>query len=195
MENLVLTDTYSAIPGLSMAIKEDLKPDFEIRDVTNNRVLVPGQDYDLELLSDSSGKNEMGFKVVFKGDYNPTESELEINYRTNFDVSLLDPNNPELDHFKNKMQADWEDENGGKHTSDDDKDFKPHDPFQLNAQKSGIYNAQTKHITWTIAVNLSHNILTHAQLQDKIKENQDYVDGSLKIYKAEVKKDGTVTKK
>lgn len=195
MENLVLTDTYSPIPGLSMAIKEDLKPDFEIRDVTKNRVLVPGQDYDLELLSDSSGKNEMGFKVVFKGDYNPTESELEINYRTNFDVSLLDPNNPELDHFKNKMQADWEDENGGKHTSDDDKDFKPHDPFQLNAQKSGIYNAQTKHITWSIAVNLSHNILTHAQLQDKIKENQDYVDGSLKIYKAEVKKDGTVTKK
>ena len=110
-------------------------------------------------------------------------------------MSLLDPNNPELDHFKNKMQADWEDENGRKHTSDDDKDFKPHDPFQLNAQKSGIYNAQTKHITWTIAVNLSHNILTHAQLQDKIKENQDYVDGSLKIYKAEVKKDGTVTKK
>ena len=195
MENLVLNDTYSPIPGLSMAIKEDLKPDFEIRDVTKNRVLVPGQDYDLELLSDSSGKNEMGFKVVFKGDYNPTESELEINYRTNFDVSLLDPNNPELDHFENKMQADWEDENGGKHTSDDDKDFKPHDPFQLNAQKSGIYNAQTKHITWTIAVNLSHNILTHAQLQDKIKENQDYVDGSLKIYKAEVKKDGTVTKK
>lgn len=195
MENLVLTDTYSPIPGLSMAIKEDLKPDFEIRDVTKNRVLVPGQDYDLELLSDSSGKNEMGFKVVFKGDYNPTESELEINYRTNFDVSLLDPNNPELDHFKNKMQADWEDENGGKHTSDDDKDFKPHDPFQLNAQKSGIYNAQTKHITWTIVVNLSHNILTHAQMQDKIKENQDYVDGSLKIYKAEVKKDGTVTKK
>ena len=195
MENLVLTDTYSPVPGLSMAIKEDLKPDFEIRDVTKNRVLVPGQDYDLELLSDSSGKNEMGFKVVFKGDYNPTESELEINYWTNFDVSLLDPNNPELDHFKNKMQADWEDENGGKHTSDNDKDFKPHDPFQLNAQKSGIYNAQTKHITWTIAVNLSHNILTHAQLQDKIKENQDYVDGSLKIYKAEVKKDGTVTKK
>lgn len=35
------------------------------------------------------------------------------------------------------MQADWEDEHGNKHQSDDDKDFKPHDPFQLNAQKAG----------------------------------------------------------
>ena len=48
-------------------------------------------------------------------------------------MSLLDPNNPELDHFKNKMQADWEDKNGGKHTSDDDKD----DPFQLKLKKVG----------------------------------------------------------
>lgn len=195
MENLVLTDTYSPIPGLMMAIKDDLKPDFEIRDVTKNQVLTLGKDYDLELLSDSSGKNEIGFKVVFKGDYNPTDSELEINYHTYFDVSLLDPNNPDLDHFKNKMQADWEDEHGDKQTSSDDKNFKPHDPFQLNAQKSGVYNAQTKRITWTIAVNLSRNILVHAQLEDKIKENQDYVADSLKIYKAEVKKDGTVTKK
>lgn len=66
MENLVLTDTYDPVPGLSMAIKEDLTPDFEIRDVTTNKVLVPGKDYDLELLTDSSGQNEVGFKVVLK---------------------------------------------------------------------------------------------------------------------------------
>lgn len=195
MENLVLTDTYDPVPGLSMAIKEDLTPDFEIRDVTTNKVLVPGKDYDLELLTDSSGKNEVGFKVIFKGDYKSTESELEITYHTNFDVSLLDPTNPSMDRFKNNMQADWEDEHGNKQQSDDDKDFKPEDPFQLNAQKSGTYNAQSKHITWTIAVNHSRNILIDAQLKDEIKENQDYIDGSLKIYEAEVNKDGTVVKK
>ncbi|MBO0455629.1 LPXTG cell wall anchor domain-containing protein [Enterococcus hulanensis] len=195
MENLILTDTYTPIPGLSMAINDDLTPDFEIRDVTKNQVLVPGQDYTLELLTNSSGTNEIGFKVVFKDDYNPTDSELEINYHTNFDVSLLDPVNPNMDRFKNNMQADWEDEHGGKHTSDDDKDFKPEDPFQLNAQKSGIYNAQTKRIKWTIAVNHSRNILNNAQLLDQIKENQDYVAGSVKVYEAEVSKNGTVVKK
>lgn len=195
MENLVLTDTYSPTPGLSMAVKDDLKPDFEIRDVTKNKVLVPGEDYDLVLVNDESGNFETGFKVTFKNQYNPTESELEINYRTNFDVSLLDPTNPNLDRFKNNMRADWEDKSGGKHTSDDDKDFKPDDPFQLNAHKSGKYNAQTKHITWTVAVNHSRNILKDAQLIDKIKENQDYVNGSVKVYEADVKNDGTVVKK
>ncbi|MGM0168333.1 hypothetical protein IGI39_004088 [Enterococcus sp. AZ135] len=194
MEDLILNDTYSPVPGLSMAIKPDLTPDFEILDVTTNKVLTPGTDYDLELVKDLNG-NETGFKVVFKGDYQTTHDEFKLTYLTNFDVTLLDPDNPEMDHYKNNMSADWSDQNGGKHHSDDEQDFKPNDPYQLNAQKSGQYNAQTKHITWTIAVNLSGNILSNAQLKDAIKDNQDYVAGSLKIYEAEVQKDGTVVKK
>ncbi|WP_347401812.1 SpaA isopeptide-forming pilin-related protein [Candidatus Enterococcus murrayae] len=194
MKDLELTDTYSPIPGLSMAIKPDLTPDFEIRDVTTNKVLTPGSDYELQLLKDANG-NETGFKVVFKGDYNPTEDEFKLTYKTNFDVTLLDPNKPELDHFKNSISADWKDESGDDHHSEDNQNFKPNDPYQLNAQKSGQYNAQTKEITWTIAVNLSGNVLTNAQLKDAIKKNQDYVSESLKIYEAEVEKDGTVVKK
>lgn len=194
MENLILNDTYSPVPGLSMVIKPDLTPDFNILDITTNKVLIPGTDYDLELVKDLNG-NETGFKVVFKEDYQKTQDELKLTYVTNFDVTLLDPDNPEMDHYKNNMSADWTDQNGGKRHSDDGQDFKPNDPYQLNAQKSGQYNAQTKHIKWTISVNLSGNILSNAQLKDAIKDNQDYVAGSLKIYEAEVQKDGTVVKK
>lgn len=194
MENLELTDTYSPTPGLTMSKNSDGSFDFQIRDVTSNKTLVQGKDYTLELTKNAEGQ-ETGFKVVFLGDYNPTSSEFVIDYHTDFDVSLLDPNNPDKDRFKNNMAADWKDKDGNDHHSDGSQDFKPNDPYQLNAQKSGQYNAQTKEITWTIAVNLSGNTLTSAQLIDKIIKNQDYVSGSVKIYEAEVKKDGTVVKK
>lgn len=82
-----------------------------------------------------------------------------------------------------------------KHTSNDNQDFRPVVPYQLNAQKSGKYNAQNKHITWTIAVNHSRNPLVNAELTDTIKDNQTYVKGSVKVYEASVQKNGTVVKK
>lgn len=195
MENLELTDTYSPTPGLTMSMKADGKtPDLEIRDVTGNKVLEPGKDYTLELTKNAAGE-ETGFKIVFLNSYNPTSSEFVINYHTDFDVSLLDPNSPDKDRFKNNMAADWKDKSGNDHHSDGSHDFKPNDPYQLNAQKSGQYNAQTKEITWTIAVNLSGNPLKEAQLVDQILKNQAYVAGSVNVYEAEVKKDGSVEKK
>lgn len=194
MKDLILTDTYSPIPGLSMMTNPDGSLDFQIRDVSQNKVLEQGRDYEIELTKNSEGQ-ETGFKVVFIGDYNPTSSEFVIDYHTNFDVTLLDPADPDLDHFKNNMRADWKDEQNNDHHSDDEEDFKPDDPYQLNAQKSGQYNAKTKEITWTIAVNLSGNTLSNAQLIDKMIENQVYVSGSVNIFEAEVKKDGTVVKK
>lgn len=194
MENLVLKDTYTPNPGLTMAKKADGTLDFEIRDVTKNILLVPGVDYGLTVEKNADDV-ETGFKVIFKDGYNPTESELEINYHTNFDISLLDPEIPSLDHFNNAINATWEDQSGGSHHSDDNTNFKPIDPYQLNAKKDGTYNAQTKHITWTIAVNLSGNELKDAELRDAIKENQDYIKDSIKVYEATIQKNGAVVKK
>ena len=194
MNNLVLKDRYSPTPGLSMVEAEDGKYDFIVRDVTKNKVLTQGVDYELTLVKDDEG-NELGFNVVFKNDYKKTNSEFEITYYTHFDVSLLDPTIKNEDRFTNSMAADWTDEYDKKHDSKDDQDFRPVDPYQLNAQKSGKYNAQNKHITWTIAVNHSRNSLTNAYLSDPIKENQTYVKGSVKVFEAIVKKDGTVVKK
>ena len=40
----------------------------------------------------------------------------------------------------------WKDKNGGDHTNNDHKEFKPIPPFQYNGQKSGSYNATSKKI-------------------------------------------------
>lgn len=194
MHDLTLKDTYSPTPGLSMSIGANGEYDFKIRDVTKNKLLTPGEDYELTLVKDETG-NELGFNVTFKNNYSKTSSEFEITYHTRFDVKLLDPTKPGNDRFKNNMAANWTDEYNKPHTSNDDEDFRPVDPYQLNAQKSGRYNAQTKKITWTIAVNHGRIKMNNANLVDPIKENQQYVDHSIKVYEAEVRKDGTVVKK
>lgn len=86
------------------------------------------------------------------------------------------------------------DEAGNNHHSEDSKPFKPLPAFDLNAQKSGVYNAVTKEITWTLAVNLSNNRLVDAFLTDPILANQTYLAGSLKVYEGNTKPDGSVEK-
>ncbi|MGM0303835.1 hypothetical protein IGI66_003500 [Enterococcus sp. AZ048] len=193
MNELFLKDRYSPTPGLMMA-SDGGTYKFNIRDVTKNVVLTPGKDYDLTIVKDNEG-NELGFNVQFKNDYKQTSSEFDLAYYTHFEVNQLDPNDPAKDRFKNNMAAEWTSEFGKKHTSNDNQDFRPVVPYQLNAQKSGKYNAQNKHITWTIAVNHSRNPLVNAELTDTIKDNQTYVKGSVKVYEASVQKNGTVVKK
>ena len=103
-------------------------------------------------------------------------------------------NNPALDHYRNTAAIDWTDEAGNNHHSEDSKPFKPLPAFDLNAQKSGVYNAVTKEITWTLAVNLSNNRLVDAFLTDPILANQTYLAGSLKVYEGNTKPDGSVEK-
>lgn len=192
MENLVLTDTFSPVPGLSLSRTPDMGYQMKVTS-SSGEELTFGTDYQLTQTFDNSG-NETGFKIEFLGKYNPTEESFTIQYTTDFDISLLDPDNPELDHFNNDIRADWQDKNGGDHHSEDNSSFKPKPSYSLNAQKSGSYNAQNKHITWTIAVNLSGNELKDAFLRDQIKDNQDYVADSLKVYEATTSADGTVVK-
>ena len=99
-----------------------------------------------------------------------------------------------MDHYRNTAAIDWTDEAGNNHHSEDSKPFKPLPAFDLNAQKSGVYNAVTKEITWTLAVNLSNNRLVDAFLTDPILANQTYLAGSLKVYEGNTKPDGSVEK-
>ncbi|MGM0212653.1 SpaA isopeptide-forming pilin-related protein [Enterococcus sp. AZ109] len=192
MENLVLTDTFSPVPGLTLGRTVESGYQLTIID-SNGKTLEIGTDYRLIQTFDNAD-NETGLKIEFLGDYNPTEESLTVRYTTNFDISLLDPNNPALDHFNNDVSADWVDDQGDERHSEDDSSFKPEVDYSLNAQKSGMYNAQNKHITWTVAVNLSRNPLSGAYLKDQIKENQDFITDSLNIYEAVTLPDGTVVK-
>ncbi|HAP5432341.1 TPA: LPXTG cell wall anchor domain-containing protein [Enterococcus faecalis] len=187
MENAVITDTYEPVPGLTMVPNS-----LVVKDTTTGAQLTLGKDFMVEITRNADG--ETGFKVSFMGAYAKTSDAFHITYTTFFDVTELDANNPALDHYRNTAAIDWTDEAGNNHHSEDSKPFKPLPAFDLNAQKSGVYNAVTKEITWTIAVNLSNNRLVDAFLTDPILANQTYLAGSLKVYEGNTKPDGSVEK-
>ena len=187
MENAVITDTYEPVPGLTMVPNS-----LVVKDTTTGAQLTLGKDFMVEITRNADG--ETGFKVSFIGAYAKTSDAFHITYTTFFDVTELDANNPALDHYRNTAAIDWTDEAGNNHHSEDSKPFKPLPAFDLNAQKSGVYNAVTKEITWTIAVNLSNNRLVDAFLTDPILTNQTYLAGSLKVYEGNTKPDGSVEK-
>lgn len=190
MINEVIKDEFSPVPGLTL-----IASTLVITDQTTGATLVLGRDFDLHVEQNAAGA-ETGFKLTFKGQYADTSDKFHIEYLTNFDVTQLDSDGNEggPNQFTNSASIDWTDANGDSHHSDDTKPFKPLPPYALNAQKSGVYNAVTKEITWTIAVNLSNNPLINATLTDPILENQQYVGGSLNVYEGETLADGTVAK-
>lgn len=187
MENAVITDTYEPVPGLTMVPNS-----LVVKDTTTGAQLTLGKDFMVEITRNAEG--ETGFKLSFKGAYAKTSDAFYVTYTTFFDVTELDANNPALDHYRNTAAIDWMDEAGNNHHSEDSKPFKPLPAFDLNAQKSGVYNAVTKEITWTLAVNLSNNRLVDAFLTDPILANQTYLAGSLKVYEGNTKPDGSVEK-
>lgn len=187
MENAVITDTYEPVPGLTMVPNS-----LVVKDTTTGAQLTLGKDFMVEITRNAEG--ETGFKLSFMGAYAKTSDAFYVTYTTFFDVTELDANNPALDHYRNTAAIDWMDEAGNNHHSEDSKPFKPLPAFDLNAQKSGVYNAVTKEITWTLAVNLSNNRLVDAFLTDPILANQTYLAGSLKVYEGNTKPDGSVEK-
>ncbi|EJF47964.1 cell wall surface anchor protein [Enterococcus sp. C1] len=192
MNDFILKDTFYPNPGLQLNIV-DGQPDFTITDRTTSNRLVAGEDYDLVSIKDDED-NETGFVVTYKNEYAKTDHAFEISYLTKFDITILDPNDLNNNTFFNNAAIEWTDGSNNKQHSDSEVDFKPDYSYSLNARKSGMYNAQTKEITWSIAVNLSDNELEDAFLTDQILDNQKYVAKSLNIYEAHTLKNGTVEK-
>ncbi|MDA9471007.1 SpaA isopeptide-forming pilin-related protein [Enterococcus sp. 5H] len=193
MKDLEIEDTFQPVPGLTLAKNPDGNSLLTIKS-SNGTTLVYGQDYTIEEHFDAASQ-ETGFTIKFLAPtYNPTTDSFVIEYTTNFDSELIDPRDPDLDHFTNDVFAQWKDQNGDDHHSDDGDNFTPDPDYSLNAKKGGLYNAQTKLITWTSTVNLSGHLLTDAYFKDTIKDNQKYVSDSLKIYEGRTQPDGTVQK-
>jgi uncharacterized surface anchored protein len=193
MKDLVIDDTYVPVPGINLS--KDSSSNYLLTIKTaSGKTLVYGTDYTVETKQDSE-QNETGFVIKFLApNYNPTSQAFTINYKTDFDITLIDPRDPALDHFTNRANAQWKDQNNTEHQSEDSDDFRPNPAYSLNAEKSGTYNAQTKEITWTSAINLSRHALTNAFFTDVLKDNQQYVAGSLNVYQARTAANGSVSK-
>ncbi|MDG4968843.1 SpaA isopeptide-forming pilin-related protein [Lactococcus lactis] len=182
MENWSLEDKMSE--GLTF-----LENTFQIIDKTaGNKVLSPTE-YTLI-------KTTAGFSVSFNSPLKEgTDHKYQIKYKTKFDTSVIDNGSGHEGDIKfvNDASMTWKDKNGGDHTNNDHKEFKPIPPFQYNGQKSGSYNATSKKITWTIAANFTQQELSNASITDPISDDQNYVSGSAKVYEATINKNGTYT--
>ncbi|WP_270243902.1 SpaA isopeptide-forming pilin-related protein [Lactococcus lactis] len=182
MENWSLEDKMSE--GLTF-----LENTFQIIDKTaGNKVLSPTE-YTLI-------KTTAGFSVSFNSPLKEgTDHKYQIKYKTKFDTSVIDNGSGHEGDIKfvNDASMTWKDKNGGDHTNNDHKEFKPIPPFQYNGQKSGSYNATSKKITWTIAANFNQQELSNASITDPISDDQNYVSGSAKVYEATINKNGTYT--
>ena len=152
---------------------------FVLKDVTTNKALVRGTDYQFT-------KTATGFKIELSGAYNKTSDEFSLTYKTNFDTKKLISNK-----WTNTIAAAWTDKNGVTHTNNGQADFKPKEEFVTDGTKSGSYNAVNKHITWTVVANYNQRELKNAKLVDTLTGDPEYVTDSAKLYEATINPDGS----
>ncbi|MGO3912836.1 collagen binding domain-containing protein, partial [Enterococcus viikkiensis] len=182
MENWELEDTFSE--GLTL-----VNGSFQLIDRSDNNRVLNSSEYVFT-------QTTTGFNLSFKDPLaKGTDHKYQIKYKTVFDTSAIDPGNGhESDiKFKNKASMTWKDKSGGTHSNSSEKPFDPKPAFKYNGQKSGEYNAMTKKITWTVAVNYNQQTLRNSTIVDPISTPQNYVAGSGKLYEATINKDGSYT--
>lgn len=181
MNNWQLTDTLS--DGLALKIDT-----VKIFDNDMNKYLVLGQDYTFTY---DPGANQ--FKIKFIGSYLKTNHTFKITYATDFDPEKI-PEEDGAKKFTNNVDVEWKTDDGKTIDDHDHAEFKPNEPTKYNGSKSGSYNAQTKEITWTIAVDYLDETLKNATLTDQIPSDQTYEKDSVKVFHYSVNTEGKILK-
>lgn len=114
-----------------------------------------------------------GFEITLSKDIT---KKVSFTYETNFDTSKLTGDNKSLDNAIIVGKQDT--------TAADTKDritITPKDLTLKNGEKRGVYNPQTKEITWTAIINYNLRTLNNLTITDDWSNNQTYVDGSMTI--------------
>lgn len=114
-----------------------------------------------------------GFEITLGKDI--TE-KVSFTYETNFDTSKLTVDNKSLD---NAIIVGKQDTTAAE--TNDRITITPKDLTLNNGEKRGVYNPQTKEITWTAIINYNLRTLNGLTITDVFSNNQTYVDGSMTI--------------
>lgn len=181
MKEVVLTDTFPQ-GGLKFI------PDTLVVRTSSGAVL-DSSAYTLvynESSAPHAGWNK-GFKVIFNSKITGTYT---IGYTTHFSSASLIGN---TDNFINTGTVDWKDIEG-KRTASANGLFIPRPEYKNNGFKTGVYDAATKEITWTIGVNYTSMAVIEPVVSDILTAGQSLVPGSLKVYKMNLNANGDYTK-
>ncbi|WP_410514754.1 collagen binding domain-containing protein [Paenibacillus sp. BR2-3] len=173
MSNVVVTDTFPEgglkyIPG-SLIVKDNFGKD------------VNPSEYDLVYGVDP----KIGFKISFHSKITGTYT---IQYQVEFNNEWI---TTATEQFHNTARIDWEDNSSIKHTAEAHGVFNPRIDVKNNGFKYGTYNAAAKTVNWTIGVNYNGKSLTDAVLTDLVKEPQTLLEDSIKVYKMNIRADGS----
>lgn len=123
-----------------------------------------------------------GFTLTFSKEI---PKNTVIRYKTNFDII-----GNEKEEIRNSAVIEY-----NKTTGSLDAWSQPVTPEALtDGNKSGVYNPDTKTITWTVNVNYYAKTIANPVLTDTLESNQTYVADSLKVYEASVSKDGKISR-
>lgn len=179
MKNWKLEDIF-ANKGLTF-----LAETLEVRlNDADGEVLTAVTDYEV-----SPKPDKAGFDLSLKGKYETTNETLYISYRTSYDKNEL---NGEGRSFYNHAIATWTDTNGGKRKNEVGAEHRPNAETYNNGSKSGVYDAETKLISWTINVNYNRKEIIDGYISDKINGNQKYVAKSAELKEFAVDKNGNI---
>ncbi|MCM6856696.1 Cna B-type domain-containing protein [Enterococcus durans] len=172
MANWYLEDTLSK--------NLTLDPDSIVLKEQGGKTLVKDIDYKVTM-------DGQKFKVEFLGDLKKdTDKTYVLTYTTDFARREGDLSNGASSH--------WQDHSGDNHTNTTEHKPNIKNEYKADATKGGAYNAQNKHITWTTKVNYTQDALKGAMITDPIIGNQDYVDGSAKLYEVKIIANGNVSR-
>ena len=168
--DVTLTDKMG--PGLTLLLADNEHP-FEVWDETTNQIVSNKDAYTVTPTDKLDGFTvKLNAKVV-----DPTHA-YRIMYWTAIDYDQLGAGY----HYQNTVDYDWKDVNNQPYHSGTKFDGQPLDNVKHDGVKNGDYNAQTKTITWSAAVNLQGHQLKNANITDEIQSGQTYVADSAKLY-------------
>lgn len=162
MENVVIQDTFPH-DGL------EFLPNSVI--VRSNGNLVPASDYKVEY--DHVRK---GFVIRFSKTIDTTYT---IEYDSKFDIDWL--RDRKLD-FMNRATMTWVENGEVKGPIQRDASFASDDYTKNNGGKDGSYNPVNKEITWNVKLNYNLDPLDQASVTDVLKQGQQLVPNSVKVY-------------
>lgn len=169
-------------PMSEVVITDDFKDQWlKLQELKVNGELVPiGESEKYEFLveqDESDSGYDKGFKLKFK---NEITSSYVITYKTKFDPTKKN------DGYKNEAYLNWKENNEKQNPIQQVITVEPDSYTTDNGKKWGVYNAQSKEITWTIDVNYNLYKISNAEVSDSWIGEQTFDEEDFKVQKLEL---------
>jgi LPXTG-motif cell wall-anchored protein len=132
------------------------------------------------LIVGSPAQPNESFQVKFNS---PISGTHTISYQTEFSNDWLTGS---TDNFINVARIDWKDSGNNAQWTEARGQFIPGPEVKNNGFKSGVYNASSKEITWTVGINYNSKAIADPLVSDILNAGQSLVQDSLAVYRMNI---------